>query len=220
MIICDTREASKQEKILKFLRSLGVEIKIDKLEIGDYYICGSRPILVERKRIFDLVNSVRTGRLWSQLRMLKNIENVTPLLLIESSPSLPVKRGKWKEVSVASILNSIVLDWRVQYVYSPSWRWTCFILKSLCNFTEMKAEYHKLQYDRKPQSLDEAVLFLTESIPYVGPVHARELLKKFGTFEGIVKASKEELMEINGISETRAQYIWSLFRHSPKIDIV
>jgi ERCC4-type nuclease len=135
------------------------------------------------------------------------------MVLIESSPMLPVKFGKWKEISVASIMNSITLDWKLTLIYSPSLRWTAFTLKSLCSFAESTKEAHKLQFDKKPREMDEAVMFLVESIPYIGPIHARALLSKFGSFKGIVDATVEELMTINGISDTRAKYIYELLRY-------
>ena len=43
-----------------------------------------------------------------------------------------------------------------------------------------------------------------DQIPGIGPARKKALLKKFGSLEGVMKASPEQLMEIQGITEKLA----------------
>jgi excinuclease ABC subunit C len=44
-------------------------------------------------------------------------------------------------------------------------------------------------------------------IPGIGPARRRELLKRFGSIDGIIKAPPEEIAEIRGITLEMAQSI-------------
>ena len=75
-VIIDTREP---KEILTKLREHGIPCKQEKLDIGDILIGN---ILIERKHIRDLVNSVRSKRIWKQLYQMKSNEEFRNILLI------------------------------------------------------------------------------------------------------------------------------------------
>ena len=56
----------------------------------------------------------------------------------------------------------------------------------------------------KPVTLPEQQLFITESLPGIGPVSAKKLLNHFRTIRNLVNASKKELKEVEGIGEKTA----------------
>ena len=96
-IVVDSRESVAAPKIVSGLRDMGVKVRVELLEAGDYYILGEKPVLVERKHVTDLVGSVRTRRLWSELDAVKRAE-AEPLLLVEGSLAEDLSREKKAKV--------------------------------------------------------------------------------------------------------------------------
>ena len=218
IIYIDTREASRQEKIVKGLEALGIKVEEKYLDYGDYFVPGEkRSFLVERKTIFDLLKSWRDGRIFDQLKGLKSVKDAELIIILEGSPALPCKRQKWSRRSVAGILNSILFDYKIPYVFSPSPAWTVINLQSLCKIAGgVKKKRHKLVFEKVPESPDEIVLRIVSTFPQVGPAYAERLLEKFSSIEGICKASVEDLASISGISKRRAAIIWLTIRHQYK----
>jgi len=82
MIFVDSREAAKCREVYRMLvNSLGQQVAVKKLEVGDYLLDGAEGIaLIERKTIMDLLNSMKPdetgrGRIWSQLDQLSEIDS-------------------------------------------------------------------------------------------------------------------------------------------------
>jgi Fanconi anemia group M protein len=65
----------------------------------------------------------------------------------------------------------------------------------------------QIRTDKKPTSMWEQQLFIIESLPNIGPVNAKNLLKHFGTVENVIKASESELQEVEGIGKKTARDI-------------
>jgi Fanconi anemia group M protein len=61
--------------------------------------------------------------------------------------------------------------------------------------------------DKKPLTLEEQQLYIVESLPKVGPVTARKLMKAFSSVKNVFNASTDELKEVEGIGEKIAQNI-------------
>ena len=53
----------------------------------------------------------------------------------------------------------------------------------------------------------EQQLFIVESLPNIGPVNAKNLLKHFGSVANVLNASENELQEVEGIGKITAQEI-------------
>ena len=67
-IVVDERE--KKSGIPDLLKSIGVNVEMKMLPIGDYIVAPET--IVERKSIQDLISSVFDGRLFDQCDRLKN----------------------------------------------------------------------------------------------------------------------------------------------------
>ena len=214
-------------RIRKALVNMGVEIVREKLDAGDYEVCGEPYFLVERKSIRDLMSSTKSGRLWEQLRKLKEIEerengNCIPVVLIEESPARVVKvrkgRRGWNPQSVIGVMHSIQFDWHIPYIYAPSWWWSALSLVGLAKFTEESDKVRKVRLGKKPKDMNEAVLYITEGFPFVGPVSGRKLLEEFHNVRGIANASIADLLRV--LNEKQANFMWRILRHEYKGGLV
>jgi Fanconi anemia group M protein len=60
---------------------------------------------------------------------------------------------------------------------------------------------------RKPGTTSHQQEYVVSSLPNVGPVLAKELLKQFGTIKGVVNAPPDELQKVEGVGEKKAKTI-------------
>ncbi|HIQ10110.1 MAG TPA: DEAD/DEAH box helicase, partial [Euryarchaeota archaeon] len=65
----------------------------------------------------------------------------------------------------------------------------------------------RLRGEKRVLSLPEMQRFIVESLPFVGPKLAKQLLKHFGTVERVFTASERELATVEGIGQKRAKEI-------------
>ncbi|RLF19591.1 MAG: hypothetical protein DRZ82_05235 [Thermoprotei archaeon] len=219
-ITIDSREASirvvRNKTIKEYLEELGLKVAVDVLPIGDYYLHAKRKeecIIIERKTITDLANSIRDGRLWNQLRALsEQKENgISVILLVEGWIKLLEKFTKWRPQAILRLLETIQVKYGIPIVYSPSWDWTALYIKARAEALG-KAEEKKVYYIRagkRPSGLHERILFVAEGL--VGPKLARRLLEEFSTLRRLANASRVELMRVEGIGKERADLIWRIF---------
>ncbi len=215
-IVVDSREASKNKKIVEELRKK-LKIAITSLQAGDYYLLSrdpSKAILAERKTVQDFANSIRDNRVWDQARILRQAaeqEGVKPLIILEGWLGVLEKYTKWNIASILRILDELVLDWGIAIIPTHSQKatisWLVAKAKSLGRPEEKKVV--RLRVEKKPMTLQEKILYVTEGL--AGPVIARRLLEKFGTLRRIANAPINELMNIEGIGEKRAEEIYSIF---------
>ena len=78
VIIVDKRE--ERSGIAEFLRRLGLSVRYEVLEVGDYLLPGD--VLVERKTVSDLISSLLDGRLFDQAANLVSVTK-NPTMVIE-----------------------------------------------------------------------------------------------------------------------------------------
>lgn len=211
-IVIDSREAVAVPKVVSGLRDLGVNVRVELLEAGDYYVLGKKPVLVERKYVTDLVGSVRTRRLWSELDAVKRAE-AEPLLLIEGSLALIEKFTNWNPKSIVAVINNIILEWNVPVVTVPSQRWTVIYLASLAEdlSREKKARIYPLRVKEKAEKPEDYARMTVEGLPGISGQRAINLLRHFKTVRNIANASVDELAEVEGIGEKIAKRIYETF---------
>jgi ERCC4-type nuclease len=216
LVLVDSREYSNYPRIASRLQEL-CDIVVEELEAGDYYFPQGE-VVVERKEIKDLANSVREGRLWTQLEKLKNC-NAKPILLIEGSPALLVEKnlgGKdgWSRESIAGILLSCCLDWGIPMVYSPSYLWTAtYLTRIAIKYQDEKREIHPLRVKEKAETMEDKARRVLEGIEGIGPVHALKLLKTLGSIRAVCNSPIEVLMKVEGIGEKRAKTIYEVVNY-------
>jgi len=221
-VFIDNRELSIVRHLKKTVKSEVVQLPIGDLVIAD----DSGALVVERKTVSDLVNSIRSNRLWDQLLRLMKTEEV--LGYVVKRRLLVIHGSFWEYTNVTPINQE--LFWssifgallEILFVYD-----TPFVV---CENNDAFEVFLRILLDReekgKHDSLPKARWFrrsisklptkdikryLLDAIPMIGEVQAKNLLDYFGSVSNIAKSTKDELMRVPGIGEKRAEKIYDIF---------
>ncbi|MEM0199148.1 MAG: ERCC4 domain-containing protein [Desulfurococcaceae archaeon] len=215
-VVIDSREDAANPDFRLTLTREGIKVAVRELPAGDFLMLappGKRSLLIERKTVNDFVNSIRDGRIWEQIKLLResaDVDGHIPLLLIEGCFERVEKYRGWRIHSVLRVLDTVVLEMNTPVLYTPHKEatilWIAAKARSLGKTEEKRVV--RMRVEKKPMSLNERILYVVEGL--AGPVLARRLLAKFRTIRNIANASVHELMSVEGVGETRAQEIYAI----------
>ncbi len=197
-ILLDHRERSSEIK--KELIKQGLEVIEKQLSYADFIIktkdINNKIVTVgiERKTINDFLNSIIDKRLINQIIDLKKNFDI-PLLVIEGTENIYEIRN-FHPNSIRGMLASIAIDFQTPILYTRNYYDTANLLAVIAKRLEKHRSLPSLLKKRKPLTLKQQQEFLIESLPGVGPVLSRSLLKEFKTVKAILNASEEELEKI------------------------
>lgn len=216
-VVIDSREDSKHPEFREAFTREGLKTAVRELPAGDFLLMapeGRRSILVERKSVDDLANSIRDNRIWEQSSMLleeARRDGHQPLILVEGCLSILEKQRGWRIQSVLRVLDTLILDMGIPVLNTPGKEatiaWIIAKARSLGR-TEEKRVF-RMRAERKPMDINERILYVAEGV--IGPVLARKLLERFKTLRNLANASKHDLLSVEGIGEKRAEEIYLLF---------
>jgi DNA excision repair protein ERCC-4 len=218
-IVIDSREDSKHPEFRKELISRGLKVSVQPLPAGDFLLLaspssGQRPVLVERKTVTDLANSIRDNRIWEQSKLLAEAsrrDGYQPFIVVEGWLGVLEKYRGWRIQSVLRVLDTIMIDFGIPVLNTPNKdatiEWLAAKAKSLGRTEEKRVL--RLRVEKKPPTIRERILYVAEGL--AGPVLARKLLQEFKTLRRIANASVRELMMVEGIGEKRAREIYLIF---------
>lgn len=198
-----------------------------RLPVGDLLIASSSgAIVVERKTVGDLISSIRSNRLWSQLVAMMKAEEILGYEI--KRRLLVVQGGLWEYTNISSVneksfwgsLIGALLS--INFVYDTP----CIVCENNFAFetflrillqresrkkNEMlpKGRWHRKSVSRLP--VKDAKQYVLDAIPEIGEARAKKLLESYSTIAEIAKSTKAELMKVPGIGERRAQKIYEIF---------
>ncbi len=201
-------EREKNSGIPEILSNLGITVIYRMLEVGDYVINDS--LIIERKRVDDLIRSVFDGRFFEQVGKLSEACEV-PMLIVEGDlDEVRQLTHRWKAIEGALI--TAVVKFRVTPYYTRGSEHTAEVIKYIAEKFGSKAPLKSYQYFRryvklKTDDIRSRQLYVLQSLPGVGVKTAHKLLEKFGTLRAIFNASQSELSMVEGISEGKASKI-------------
>jgi DNA excision repair protein ERCC-4 len=211
-IVVDERE--KNSQIPDLLKNMGVFVDYKQLSVGDYIV--SSETVIERKTIYDLINSVYDGRLFVQCSDLINHYS-KPLLIIEGNIADLDSREKMDPNSKLIVdkiriaydtLIKIALDFKVPILYTPSIYYTAELLIHLAsNRIKDKNDGPLLKKIKKSNPFYIQQLYVLTSLPGIGTKLATRLLDKFQSPKNVLNASIAELARIPGLGNMRAEKI-------------
>lgn len=200
-------ERERASGIPDILSNLGLTIIYKMLDVGDYIV--NEYVVIERKRVDDLIHSVFDGRFFNQVtRLIEYAEK--PVLIIEGNLNdVRLLTSRWRAVE-AALLTAIIRYGLVAY-YTNDYRHTAEVIKYIAEKLSTEDLGRGISYSKatKPKHDDvrEWQLFIVQSLPGIGPKLAHRLLSKFGSVRGVFNASYGELIRVEGISEDRANKI-------------
>jgi DNA excision repair protein ERCC-4 len=199
-IIVDERE--KKSGIPELLRSVGINLEIKTLPIGDYIVAPET--VVERKSLSDLVSSIFDGRLFDQCNRLKE-HFAHPVILVEGNVD-EIEQIVENPLVFYGALSAIAIDFKIPIVPTPSATHTAKLLVSMCSRKEIsKGPF--LKKIKKSDNLQRQQLSVLCSLPGVGEKLATRMLERFGSPARTLNATFAELAKVEGLGEARAKKI-------------
>ncbi len=189
--------------------------RIEQLQTGDYWI-GER-IIIERKRLYDFLDSIKTGRIFQQgYRMAESGKNC---LIILEGDKKDIQTGEMSRQAIQGAMIHLAVFLGIPVIRSLNIRETAFLLVDICSQSQRqelprpKPIIHGLPGIRITKKQREK-LFLLQNLPGIGTKKGMVLLKSFGTIEKIMNASKADLTTVKGIGIKLANRISTIF-HEP-----
>ena len=200
VVYVDTREGNS--KVIRALDTIGVKVKVNTMAVADYQV--SEEVAIERKTAKDFVDSIVDKRLFKQARMMME-EFKKPIMILEGTDFYS---GFINPNAIRGAMTSIALDYGISIIPTRTEEDTAAMIKRIA-IREQKGEKRSIQIrtERKPQNLWEQQLFIIESLPNIGPVHAKRLLEHFGSVKAVLEADEKKLQEVEGIGKKTAKNI-------------
>lgn len=208
-IIVDERE--KKSGIPKLLKSIGLNLEMKSLPVGDY-IVGPETV-VERKSIHDLMSSVFDGRLFDQCSRLKEHFQY-PIVLMEGNVD-EIEEIIDNPLIFYGAVSKVALDFKIPIIPTPSAEHTAKLLISLCTKREASTGPF-LKKIRKSTNLQRQQLSVLCSLPGVGEKLAIRMLEKFGTPLQVLSATINDLSKVEGLGRARAEKIKKMLETKSK----
>ena len=200
LVFADSREGNS--KVIRYLSDMEVDTKIQTMIVGDYQV--SDDVVIERKTAKDFVDSIVDKRLFKQATQLRE-EFKKPIIILEGND---LYNGYINPNAIRGTIASIALDFAISIIPTRDSQDTAAMIKRIA-VREQKGEKTpiSIRTDKKPVNIWEQQIFIVESLPNIGPVHAKKLLEHFGSVENIFNASEEQLTEVEGIGKITTQNI-------------
>ncbi len=197
IIVCDHRE--QPGAVVRHLHSLGARIETRTLEVADFIL--SDRVAVERKTADDFVDSLIDGRLFDQMKGLK--EYPRPFLVIEGE-GLHGHRNLSPEAIMGAVA-SVTVDYGIPILQTRDNMETARFLLAVAKREQGRAGRHvAVRGARATQDDDGISLAALSSFPGISEVRAAALLRAFGTLQAVLVASEDELAAIENIGPKTA----------------
>jgi len=200
-IAVDHRE--RRSGILERLAEKNANVTIKTMKSGDYLI--NNLTLVERKTKDDFALSLIQQRLFNQCaKIVKTIYQ--PLLIIEGNPYKTIHEVNRE--SIRGALLSIAVAWHIPVIYSSGLQETANLLIQIATHN-IQVKVNHIRPGYKPKTIVKQNLYFLQGIPSVGPQLAHKLLLSFGSVQGVLSATADELQNVSGVGKQRALKIRS-----------
>jgi Fanconi anemia group M protein len=190
----------------KLLESLGLEVTLMALQVGDYVL--SDRLAVERKTAEDFVQSIidPERNLFRQISDLARTYQ-RPVLILEGRD---LYTRAMNPASVRGALASIAVDYGVPIIPTESQEETAAVISLLAKRERREGREPKQHGHKTARTLNEQQEYLVSALPSVGPAVARNLLRHFGSVERIMTSSQDELQEVELVGPKIAERIREL----------
>lgn len=178
LIICDYRE----RKIIEILKNFNdIKVVEEKLEVGDFLI---EDIVIERKSVEDLINSVIDKRFFEQI---ENLKNQKALIIVEG-------------MVTNEILGAIarIISENISIVFTLNENQTAELLRKIAIKKLKKANVIKTKIKKKGKTEKEKIISILISFPGISYKSAEIIMKKYSSIKDFVNSSKSKLTSLFG----------------------
>ena len=206
-VIIDDREA-RSLPIKEFRDAPEFTLNIARLPVGDYLV--DNRFLMERKTLPDLIESIKSGRLFDQALRLVAVENWRPALILEGTARDIEGSGmRWEAVQGALVTVSLFIG--LPILRARSVRDTVSTLLFVARQGRTVASGALQRRGARPKGKRALQSHILQSLPRVGAERAARLLDRFGSVEAVLRACDTELREVDGIGPHTARCIrWAV----------
>ncbi len=188
----------------------GVKIRSAQLEVGDYQL--SDRVVVERKTVQDLSDSLLDGRLFEQLsRAREGFER--PLMIVEGDDIF--NRRNIARNALMGALASITVDFNVPVVITRDPKETSELLLAILKRSGAGNGEKRVRVRSKGGRTYDIQVNVLSSLPGISVITARKLLERFGSLRRVIAATEEELKEVEGIGRVKARALSTLLDIEP-----
>lgn len=179
MLKIDSREQSMIKKVIKKANELGVKYELTTLPVGDY-MWEENGIVIERKTVEDFINSIRDGRLETQLLDM-NDQCEHPYLFI---------CGLFKDVYMKP------------YMKKSGWT-TKHTVGSLCSINARYNNVKAIQFESEAQMID-AIFKIQEKTSKGGKINSMGIKRHSKTLT-VIDPNLHLYTCLIGVGETKAK---------------
>jgi ERCC4-type nuclease len=210
-IICDKRENPSQ--VISELNNISskdfnLDITLEVLSVGDYQL--SSNVVIERKTISDLEQSIIDGRIFSQIRQLVDVPK--PGIIIEGSFEILKNHTRINRKAIIGLITSIGLTYKIPVFFTKNQKETAEFLYIIAKKEQFnKNSDMKIRYSKYKMTDKERQLFIIESFPDIGPKLAKSILKEFKSIKNVADAKIEDLLKIPQLGPKKAKRLKELF---------
>ncbi len=208
MIFVDFREP---DRIVQKLKSLGLDVYVKHLELGDYLVKHSLyEVLVERKDVNDFINSIIDGRLFRQCHFISARYPLSILAVVGNLDKALENRNISRSAVIGAVVSIAIKNVQGQIVplIFKNEDDFCLALKSI----DTRVSEGDLRILPRLKSHENPKVAMLTAIPGIGEKKAEKLLEHFGSIQRIANASISELKRVEGIGEKKAREIYRFFR--------
>ena len=197
---------SREREMAKLLESLGIEVTVKNLEVGDYVV--SDRVAIERKTAQDFVASIidPERNLFRQIADLARTYD-RPVLILEGRDLYTTQMNAG---SIRGAMISVAVDYGVPIIPTDNKNETVAVIALLARREMREGREPKVHGHKTARTLKEQQEYLISAISSVGPTVAKNLLKHFGSVEKIMTASSEQLQEAEKVGPKIAERIREL----------
>ena len=180
------------------------------LPLGDYLV--NDCLLLERKTLQDLVASIKSGRLFTQMFNLAHCGKKCALLL--EGTTVDLAGSGMRREAIQGALIHITLRLEIPILRSKDAEESAKIIRYVAQQLDQVNPKKAVVKRYRPSGLknkQKKQLYVLQGLPGIGHERASALLGKFGSVENIMKASEKELQTVPGIGKYTARQIrWVL----------
>ena len=192
VIIADTHEPREIVEKLK--------AKTEYLVAGDYHITGQKGnVAIERKTLDDFVSSIRDGRLWQQLALLKHLVDYQPLLLLEGETWRVFKFRKVTLPQWYGMLQAVSVGYGIPIIQTRNVDQTVLFIRTLHDRLGEAKTYYKPTVKKGEREPIEQAEDMLVAIDGFGRVKAREVLKHYSIRDIVM--NPHLLMKVRGVGQ-------------------